>query len=82
MKKILLLIFLIPLTIFAQGYTSYFTGNATNITTTPTAGTCLMGGATESDNAMRWMLQHANGGDIVVLRCSGSNGYKNNYYNH
>ena len=80
MKKFLLLIFLIPVTIFAQGYTSYFTGNATNITTTPTDGTCLMGGATESDNAMRWMLQRANGGDILVLRCSGSYGYNNYFY--
>lgn len=80
MKKILILISMYPLTFFAQGYTSYFTGNTTNITTSTTSGTCLMGGATENDNAMRWLLQKANGGDIVVLRCSGTNGYNNYLY--
>ena len=79
MTKFLLLL-LIPISLFSQGYTSYFTGNTTNITTIPTAGICLMGGATESDNAMRWMLQRANGGDVVVLRCSGTNGYNNYLY--
>ena len=79
MKKLLLLC-LLPLLSFSQGYTSYFTGNTTNITTTPTFGVCLMGGATENDNAMAWLLQKANGGDVVVLRSSGSNGYNNYFY--
>jgi cyanophycinase-like exopeptidase len=35
----------------------------------------MMGGASEHDNAMRWFLEQANGGDILVLRASGSNGY-------
>lgn len=39
-----------------------------------------MGGATEDDNAMTWFLQQANGGDILVLRTSGSNGYNNYLY--
>lgn len=34
-----------------------------------------MGGATESDPAMRWFLQRAKGGDILVIRASGSDGY-------
>jgi cyanophycinase-like exopeptidase len=79
MKKLLLFL-LFPFFCFSQGYTSYFTGNTTNITTTTTAGTCLMGGASEHDNAMRWLLQKANGGDVVVLRSSGSNGYNNYLY--
>ncbi|UPT70536.1 MAG: T9SS type A sorting domain-containing protein [Flavobacterium sp. JAD_PAG50586_2] len=79
MKK-LLLICLLPLFSFSQGYTSYFTGNATNITTTPEFGVCMMGGATEHDNAMTWLLQKANGGDVVVLRSSGSNGYNDYLY--
>ena len=29
---------------------------------------------------MRWMLQKANGGDILVLRTSGSNGYNSYFY--
>lgn len=80
MKQLLLWALLFPAAIFAQGYTSYFTGNATNIVTTPEFGVCLMGGATEHDNAMKWLLQKANGGDVVVLRSSGSDGYNNYLY--
>lgn len=75
-----LLFILLPLLSFSQGYTSYFTGNPTNITTTPEFGICMMGGASEHDNAMKWLLQKANGGDVVVLRSSGSNGYNNYLY--
>ena len=78
MRKILLL--LLPFLGFSQGYTSYFTGNTNNITTTPEFGVCMMGGATEHDNAMTWLLQKANGGDVVVLRSSGSNGYNDYLY--
>ena len=66
MKGILLFL-LIPFFGFSQGYTSYFTGNTTNITTNPEFGVCMMGGATENDNAMAWLLQKANGGDVVVF---------------
>lgn len=76
----LLLTFLLPFVCLSQGYTSYFTGNTTNITTTTEFGVCLMGGATEHDNAMRWLLQKANGGDIVVLRSTGGNGYNDYLY--
>lgn len=59
----------------AQAYTSYFTGNPTTATTTPCGGICLMGGATEHDEAMRWFLRRSAGGDILVLRASGADGY-------
>jgi cyanophycinase-like exopeptidase len=64
----------------AQNYTSFFTGNTTNIVTNPQGGACLMGGASENDEAMKWFLQRASGGDILVLRASGSNGYNNYLY--
>lgn len=80
MNKALLLILLFPCSFFGQGYTSYFTGNPTNITTNPEFGVCMMGGATEHDNAMIWLLNKANGGDVVVLRSSGSNGYNDYLY--
>lgn len=64
----------------SQSYTKYFTGNAEDIITAPKGGICLMGGATESDPAMRWFLERAAGGDILVLRASGSNGYNNYLY--
>ncbi|HRW91049.1 MAG: cyanophycinase [Flavobacteriales bacterium] len=64
----------------AQAYTSYFTGNTTDAVTTPLGGLCLMGGATESDPAMVWFLQRATGGDVLVLRASGSDGYNDYFY--
>ena len=77
-SKILALLF--PLFALSQGYTSYFTGSATDRVVATDFGVCLMGGATEHDNAMRWLLQKANGGDVVVLRSSGSNGYNDYLY--
>jgi cyanophycinase-like exopeptidase len=83
MKYLLpLLAFIIGLntTALSQNYTSYFTGSAVDIETVPSGGICLMGGASEHDNAMAWFLQQANGGDILVLRASGSDGYNNYMY--
>ena len=39
-----------------------------------------MGGASEHDEAMKWFLNKANGGDILVLRTSGSDGYNDYMY--
>jgi cyanophycinase-like exopeptidase len=39
-----------------------------------------MGGASESEEAMVWFLNKANGGDVVVLRASGSDGYNDYFY--
>ena len=35
----------------------------------------LAGGSTDVDEAMRWLLQRASGGDVLIIRASGSNGY-------
>jgi cyanophycinase-like exopeptidase len=66
--------------VFAQSYTSYFTGSTNDITTSPTGGVCMMGGASEHDEAMKWFLNRADGGDVLVLRASGSDGYNNYMY--
>lgn len=58
-----------------QSYTSYFTGNDTDYAVNGLGGVCLMGGATEDDDAIKWFLERANGGDVLVLRTSGSDGY-------
>jgi cyanophycinase-like exopeptidase len=63
-----------------QTYTSFFTGDTSNVNVPTKGGVVLMGGATESDDAMRWFLQQATGGDVVVIRASGSNGYNNYLY--
>jgi len=61
-------------------YTSYFTGDTANVNVTPTGGVTLMGGASENDDAMVWFLNRADGGDVLVLRYSGSDGYNNYLY--
>lgn len=73
--SILLFLFFCSITSFGQGYTSYFTGNAEDVISQPLGGVCLMGGATENDQAMIWFLERAAGGDVLVLRASGSDGY-------
>ncbi|NND62363.1 MAG: T9SS type A sorting domain-containing protein [Flavobacteriaceae bacterium] len=81
MKKKLLILFVLATTqSFAQNYTSYFTGDTADVTTNHQQGTCLMGGATENDNAMIWFLNKADGGDVVVLRASGADGYNDYFY--
>ncbi len=81
MFRIVILLLLLSANIgFSQTYTSYFIGNSTDIISNPSGGVCLMGGATEDDNAMKWFLERADGGDILVLRATGSDGY--NSYLH
>jgi len=64
-----------------QGYVSYFTGNPSDAVTAPPGGVCLMGGASEDDQAMTWFLERVDGGDVLVLRASGSDGYNNYLFN-
>ncbi|AUC81894.1 cyanophycinase [Lacinutrix sp. Bg11-31] len=80
MKKITFIIILVFQFSFSQNYTEYHTGNVTDLVVTPNSGVCLMGGASESDEAMVWFLNKANGGDVVVLRASGGDGYNNYFY--
>lgn len=69
------LFLLIPFDVFSQSYTSYLIGNSEDVVTLPNGGICLMGGSSENDEAMKWFLKQANGGDVLVLRASGSDGY-------
>ncbi|MFK7775702.1 MAG: T9SS type A sorting domain-containing protein [Saprospiraceae bacterium] len=77
MKSIfsILVIVLLQNIVFAQDYTSYFTGDVADAIVSPLGGTCMMGGATEHDDAMKWFLERSAGGDILVIRASGSDGY-------
>ena len=81
MRTLLLVSLLLgKLGLCAQAYDTYFTGNPADAATTPRGGVCLMGGATEHDGAMRWFLDRADGGDVLVLRASGSDGYNDYFY--
>ncbi|WP_044338627.1 cyanophycinase [Rossellomorea aquimaris] len=63
-----------------SNYTYYSYGSEGDVTTATTYGVNLMGGSTDVDEAMRWMAEKANGGDFVVLRTSGSDGYNQYLY--
>jgi cyanophycinase-like exopeptidase len=80
MKKITILITLLTQVLVAQNFTEYTTGSSTDVTTNHEFGICMMGGASENDDAMIWFLNKANEGDVVVLRASGSDGYNNYFY--
>lgn len=77
LKLIIILSLINPDGVFSQSYTSYLSGNPSDLITKPNGGICLMGGSSENDEAMKWFLQRANGGDVLVLRASGSDGYNN-----
>lgn len=63
-----------------NGPTTWLTGDAADVNTTTTPGTLLAGGSTDVDEAMRWFLKKSGGGDVVVLRASGSDGYNQYLY--
>ena len=53
----------------------YITGSADDVKRETHGGLLLAGGGTDQPEAFRWLIQKAGGGDIVVLRASGSDGY-------
>lgn len=54
-------------------------GNKIDKVTDHQEGIVLAGGGTDNDQAMQWMLKQADGGDVVILRASGGDGY-NSYF--
>ena len=66
--------------VVGQSYTSFMTGNPTDATVNVQPAFVLAGGGTDNDDAMKWMLSRAKGGDVLILRASGSDGYNNYLY--
>lgn len=61
---------------FAAKQYSYFrVGNPNDISTSTTPGTVLMGGGTDVDAAFQWMCQRSGGGDLLVIRATGTDAY-------
>lgn len=56
-------------------YDYYLTGSATDVSGVTTLGIGLMGGGTDVDALFTWMSDRAGGGDFVVIRASGEDGY-------
>lgn len=57
----------------------YHTGK-TDMESPSSYGLLLMGGGTDVDDAFRWMIQRSGGGDLVVLRSEGADGYNDYLY--
>lgn len=76
---ILFFLFTINFT-YSQTYTSWITGSTSDVNTTTTGGTCLMGGGTDNDDAIKWMIQKSGGGDFVVIRSAGTGAYNDYIY--
>ncbi|WP_293313170.1 cyanophycinase [Pedobacter sp. UBA5917] len=55
-------------------------GDTSNVTKTVNGGMVLMGGGTDVDAAFKWMIERSGGGDVVVLRATGTDAY-NSYIN-
>jgi cyanophycinase len=63
-----------------QGYTYFCIGNPGDVKRATSPGLVLMGGSTDVDAAFRWLLAQSGGGDVVVIRASGSDGYNQYIY--
>ena len=56
------------------------TGDAADVTVPTELAIVLMGGSTDVDQALQWMIERAQGGDVIILRASGSTGYNEYIY--
>jgi cyanophycinase len=56
-------------------YDRYISGNPDDVSPTVRGGLLLAGGGTDQPDAFRWFFERAGGGDIVIIRASGSDGY-------
>ena len=61
-------------------YDYYLTGNPADVAAATTSGLGLMGGGTDVDALFTWMSDRAGGGDFVVIRASGADGYNQYVY--
>ncbi len=55
-------------------------GDTTDVQTSTKGGLVIMGGSTDVDAAFKWMIERSGGGDVVIIRASGTNAY-NSYVN-
>jgi cyanophycinase len=65
-----------------DGYLVWCTGTCDGSDASPptAAGAVLMGGGTDVDEAFAWHIGNANGGDFLILRASGADGYNVKYF--
>jgi cyanophycinase len=57
------------------GYDDFILGSTTDVSPKTKGGLQLEGGGTDQPEAFAWLIDHAGGGDIVVIRASGTDAY-------
>ncbi len=65
----------------SPAYTAWVVGDTADVKTQPIGGVLLAGGSTDVDAAMRWLLRRAAGGDVLIIRATGSSGYNKYLFN-
>lgn len=56
-------------------YQYFLTGNAEDVKRAAQPGFVLLGGGKDVDRAFEWLIRKSGGGDVVVIRASGADGY-------
>lgn len=64
----------------ASSFQYFRQGSKADSSSIPDAGTAMMGGGKDLDQAFRWLCKKANGGDFLILRAIGDDEY-NSYVN-
>jgi|SRR5208282_3792288 cyanophycinase len=64
-----------PSVCFAGQYQYIRAGSPKDVATKPTAGTAMMGGGSDLDEAFRWLCEKGDGGDFLILRAHGDDDY-------
>lgn len=77
---LLLGIFLVPASLFAASYKYIRLGQKEDKQAATVAGTAMLGGGEDLDEAFRWLCGKAGGGDFLIVRARGSDAY-NPYVN-
>lgn len=52
-------------------------GDMADVQTTTKSGIVIMGGGSDVDAAFRWMIDRSGGGDVVIIRATGTDAYNN-----
>lgn len=87
MHRIRLFVFIILLNILLLVYGKRspasigLVGNPLDVIRITSGGTVLVGGGTDVDEAMQWMIHKSGGGDFVVIRATGTAAYNDYIYN-
>ncbi len=62
------------------GFTYLVVGNPVDVATRTRPGLVLGGGGADIDESFRWLIERSGGGDIVIIRTTGTDAYNDYLY--